>query len=231
MDREVSLRLNPEHTLLDAGCGRTAPMLVRYRGRAKRLVGIDLVEFPQSVSGAELYRRNLNETGLADSSIDIVMARSVMEHVEDPLAVYNEMYRVLRPGGRFVFLTANFWDYASLIAMAIPNRLHPWIVSRTEGREEADVFPTKYRTNTRRQVFALAHKSGFRVESFAYLGQYPGYFMFNGLLFLIATGYEKLISRFDALGCLRGWIFVVLQRPDTPSRREIESAIEISHTD
>ena len=40
----------------------------------------------------------------------------------------------------------------------------------------------------------------------------PSYFMFNGLLFALATGYEKLISRFGALAFLRGWILVTLKK-------------------
>ena len=69
------------------------------------------------------------------------------------------------------------------------------IVARTEGRAEHDVFPVCYLTNTRRAVYGWAERTGFEVESFRYLGQYPGYFMFNGFLFLLATAYEKVISR------------------------------------
>ena len=98
----------------------------------------------------------------------------------------------------------------------IPNRMHPWIVARTEGRAPNDVFPVCYGTNTRKAVCAWAKQTGFEVLSFRYLGQYPGYFMFNGFLFFLATGYEKLISRFDALAFLRGWIFAVLQKPVSP---------------
>jgi len=141
------------------------------------------------------------------------MSRSVMEHVTDPAQVYSEAHRVLRPGGRFIFLTANLWDYASLIALAVPNRFHPWIVARTEGRAECDVFPVAYRTNTRRAVEKWARHAGFEVATFRYLGQYPAYFMFNGFLFLLATGYEKLISNVTALNFLQGWIFVTLRKP------------------
>jgi len=75
------------------------------------------------------------------------------------------------------------------------------------------VFPTAYRTNTRRSVNKWAKRTGFEIVSFRYLGQYPSYFMFNGFLFLLATGYEKLISRVPALNVLQGWIFVTLRKP------------------
>jgi ubiquinone/menaquinone biosynthesis C-methylase UbiE len=212
LERVVESQLRPEHTLLDAGCGRTAPVLVKYRGKARRLIGVDLVDFDAPVDGVELINCDLGDIPLPDATVDIVMCRSVMEHIENPAAVYREMHRILKPGGVFVFLTGNLWDYAALIALAIPNRLHPWIVARTEGRREKDVFPIQYRTNTRRAVRKWASAAGFEIESFRYLGQYPGYFMFNGLLFLVATGYEKMLRRFESLRFLRGWIFVTLRK-------------------
>ena len=211
-EREVERLLRPEHTLLDAGCGRRAPVLEKYRTAAHRLIGVDLVAFDPAVKGIELYRTDLATLPIEDGCVDIVMSRSVMEHIEDPLRVYGEINRVLKPGGHFVFLTANFWDYAALIASVIPNRFHPGIVAMAQGRAEEDVFPTQYRTNTRRAVYKWASRTGFEVELFRYLGQYPAYFMFNGALFLLATGYEKLIGRFKALHFLQGWIFVVLQK-------------------
>ena len=210
--RTVESHLLPEHALLDAGCGRTAPVLAKYRGRVRRLIGIDLVEFDGAPEGIELLNNDLGRIDLPDACVDLVMARSVMEHVEDPDAVYREINRVLRPGGHFVFLTANLWDYASLIAKLIPNRFHPWIVARVEGREEHDVFPIQYRTNTHGAVARLARSTGFDIVSFTYHGQYPAYFNFNGALFLVATAYEKLISRFESLRFLRGWILVVLRK-------------------
>lgn len=212
-EREVARHLRPEHTLLDAGCGRGAPILLKFRDRARRLIGVDLVDFDPGLADVELHCCDLAAMPLEAESVDVAMARSVMEHVTDPAAVYQEMHRVLKPGGYFIFLTANFWDYASLIAAVIPNRLHPWIVARTEGRAEHDVFPIAYRTNTRRSVTKWARGAGFEVQSFRYMGQYPAYFMFNGALFLLATGYEKLIRNVRALNFLQGWIFVTLHKP------------------
>lgn len=211
-EREIAGLLRPEHTLLDAGCGSTAPVLGKYRGKAKRLIGVDMVDFDGNTADLELHRGDLASIPVATDSVDLIISRSVMEHVSDPLRVYREMNRVLRPGGRVVFLTPNLWDYGSIIARLVPNQWHPWIVSHTEGRAEEDVFPVVYRTNTRGAVERWTRESGFRVTSFRYLGQYPSYFMFNGVLFFLATGYEKLLSRFDALRGLRGWILVTLSK-------------------
>ena len=112
-----------------------------------------------------------------------------------------------------MFLTANMWDYGTLVARLVPNRFHGRIVRFAEGRAEEDTFPTAYKTNTRRDVDRLAHASGLEVEEFRYLSQYPNYLMFNGLLFAIGTAYEKVISRFEGLRLLRGWIMVTLLKP------------------
>jgi SAM-dependent methyltransferase len=172
------------------------------------LIGVDL----DAVPGVELLKQDLAHIPLASASVDVVMCRSVMEHVTDPAAVYAEIFRVLKPGGVFVFLTANFWDYASLIARLVPS-FHPAIVARTEGRAKAVVFPVAYRTNTRRSVERWSRQAGFELLSFRYLGQYPSYFLFNGFLFLLGTVYEKLISRVRPLNFLQGWIFVTLRKP------------------
>ena len=54
-----------------------------------------------------------------------------------------------------------------------------------------------YKANTRRAILRAADRAGLRVERLEYLGQYPCYFMFNGALFFLATGYEKLISHLE----------------------------------
>jgi len=211
-ERKIDSLISSNDTLMDAGCGRTAPVLRKYRGKVRRLIGVDVVEFPSPIEGVELLNSDLARMPVMDQSVDVVISRSVMEHIADPANVYREIARVLRPGGTFVFLTGNFWDYAAVITNIVPNRFHPWIVARTQGRAENDVFPTAYKTNTRRAVERWSRGAGFEVVSYQYLGQYPTYFMFNGFLFLIGTAYEKLISHFEALRFLRGWILVVLRK-------------------
>ncbi len=209
-------RLITEHgvqSLMDAGCGRTVPVLRKYLGRVKRLIGVELVDFTDVPPGIETCNANLGALPLADGSVDLIISRSVFEHLTDPQSVYRDFSRVLSPGGRVIFLTANMWDYGTLAARMVPNRLHARVVKMVEGREEEDTFPTAYKTNTRSDVNRLASDAGLHVESFQYLSQYPNYLMFNGLLFLLGTAFEKLIARFESLRWLRGWIMVTLTKP------------------
>jgi|APTNR8051073442_1049403.scaffolds.fasta_scaffold03595_10 ubiquinone/menaquinone biosynthesis C-methylase UbiE len=212
-EARVQSLLSKDSVLLDAGCGRTAPVLQKYLGKAGKLIGVDLVDFIEPLPGLTLRKADLSHIPVADSSVDIVMSRSVFEHLDDPLAVYQEVFRILKPGGRVVFLTANAWDYATIIARIIPNRFHPAIVARVEGRDESDVFPTRYRTNSFRSVKKLALATGFTLENFEYLSQYPNYLMFSGVLFFLGMCYEKLIAHFKTLNFLKGWILVVLRKP------------------
>lgn len=209
----VEKLMQPASTILDAGCGRSVPTLRKYQGRARRLIGIDLVEFRDVPPDIETYQTDLGKLPLRDSEVDLVFAQSVFEHLVDPDTVYRELFRVLRPGGAIVFLTANMWDYGTLVARMVPNRFHAKIVAKVEGRAEEDTFPTAYKTNTRADVERLAGGNGLVVEEFEYLSQYPNYLMFNGALFFLGMCFEKVIHRFHMLRFLRGWILVTLRKP------------------
>jgi len=212
-EQRVQSLLWPEAVLLDAGCGRTVPVLRKYIGRARRLIGVELVPFTDVPPGIESYNADLANLPLESGSVDIIMSRSVFEHLTEPESVYREFARVLRPGGRVVFLTANMWDYGTLVARLVPNRFHAAIVKRVEGRAEEDTFPIAYRTNTRRDVDRLSGSSGLKVEAFEYVSQYPNYLLFNGVLFFIGMCFEKIIAKFSSLRLLRGWILVTLHKP------------------
>jgi SAM-dependent methyltransferase len=214
-EEKISYHLHESHILLDAGCGRDAPVLKRFHGKVRKLIGIDLVEFDANAIGTdiEVLNSDLTQIKLTNASIDIAISRGVLEHIEKPLLAYREIFRILKPGGYFIFLTPNLGHYSSLISKAIPNRFHSCIVLRTEGRKEEDTFPTYYRSNTLRTISNLAKRTGFDLVSSEYLGQHPSYFMFNPILFLLTAGYEKFVAKFEIFGFLRGWLLVSLRKP------------------
>lgn len=155
-------------SILDIGCGYAAPDLESVGGPYTHTkIGVDLVtEFrPQEAPTVNFVRADVAHLPFSDSSFDLVMSKSVLEHLVEPEAVFNEVARVLRPGGTFVFLTPNWFDYVSVFASVIPNRWHPKIVRILTGRDEDDTFPTMYRANTTRRLRRLCQQVGLESES------------------------------------------------------------------
>jgi SAM-dependent methyltransferase len=211
-EKKILSLLTGREVLLDAGCGRDAPVLQRFCDKAGCCLGVDL-EDPREISGKIRYLKNsIENIPVESNSVDVVISRAVLEHIESPLSVYREIYRILKTGGRFVFLVPNLWDYVSLLSFAVPNKCHKSIVYKFEGRNMSDVFPAFYKTNTSAAIKRLSRTSGFKILELSYLGQYPSIFVFNRYLFILGTMYEKFICKLNSLRYLRPWILVELQK-------------------
>ena len=143
---------------------------------------------------------------------DVVISRSVVEHLEDPPRVFREFFRVLRPGGRVVIITPNRYDYVSLIAAVTPYWLHRVVVSRVFRVPEDDVFPTLYRANTLSALRRAMADAGLVERELDTINHYPAYLMFSPVLFRLGVVYERLTSM-RLLRSLRGSILGVFERP------------------
>jgi ubiquinone/menaquinone biosynthesis C-methylase UbiE len=101
--------VGPEDTVLDVACG---PGLVAcaFAGKAKHVTGIDLT--PAMIARAQEIQREQGLTNLTwqlgnvlplpfpDGAFSLVVTRYTFHHFLDPKAVFAEMVRVCRPGGR-----------------------------------------------------------------------------------------------------------------------------------
>jgi SAM-dependent methyltransferase len=95
--------------VLDAGCGSSA-FLLRYRGRIKHLVGLDIHEPTTPLPDFDAFVV-ADMCGQPDvfppASFDIVMSKFTIEHLADPAAAFAAIRSWLRPGGSVLLVTVN----------------------------------------------------------------------------------------------------------------------------
>ena len=121
-DRPNTLSLLPDVKglrVLDAGCGPGlyAEWLADHGADIVAVdVTPDFVEMSRERLGgrATVLRADLTERldFAEDASFDVVLAPLVLDYIEDWRAVFAEFYRILKPGGSFVFSAGHpFADY------------------------------------------------------------------------------------------------------------------------
>ena len=204
--------LRPGQRLLDAGCGRYLKFCKELSGTA-RVVGIDLESTLETDNQNAPFgvRGDLGRLPFASENFDMVISRSVVEHLEDPLRAFQEFRRVLRPGGKVVIVTPNKYDYVSLIAAITPYRLHRRLVSRIFQSSEDDVFPTRYRANTLSTMRKAMNAAGFVEKELGTINHYPAYLTFSPILFRLGVLYGRLTS-LELFRGLRASILCVFEK-------------------
>jgi ubiquinone/menaquinone biosynthesis C-methylase UbiE len=216
----ISRHLTPGARLLDAGCGRYLRFCHEFSATAE-VVGVDLEQSFETRNDHRPFavRADIGALPFPNAHFDMIISRSVVEHLEDPPSVFREFFRVLRPGGKIVIITPNKYDYVSLIAAITPYWLHRALVSRIFGVPEDDVFPTLYRANTMSALRKGMKTAGLIVREMDTINHYPAYLMFSPVLFRLGVAYERLTS-LRILRGLRGSILCVFEKEAASQKAE-----------
>jgi len=86
---------------------------------------------------------------LESASIDVVCVSSLLQEAADPAAVVAEVYRVLKPGGKVLAVTAARYDVDFWFHVCFP--WHRWL---SGARPAADAGPARYSARGLRRLFA-----------------------------------------------------------------------------
>lgn len=106
-------RLQPGETVVDLGCGAGMDVFLAANqvGRSGRVIGVDMTpemlerarahaaggDYPQ----VEFQQGDIERLPLPSGSAAVVLSNCVINLAPDKAAVYREIFRVLKPGGRF----------------------------------------------------------------------------------------------------------------------------------
>lgn len=115
----LPLRVNfdgfPGKRLLDVGCG-LGNDLARFVSGGANGTGIDISPVAIDLARKNFKHRHLNaefkhmngeKMSFADNSFDVVYCHTVIHFTPDPGALIQEIYRVLKPGGKAILMTIN----------------------------------------------------------------------------------------------------------------------------
>jgi SAM-dependent methyltransferase len=126
----AELRLGPGSTLLDLACGQGAYGLLIAKKTGAFLIGVDfsaqaLTEAREQaaamgVSNVSFRTGELTATGLPGASVEAVLCTDAIQFPDEPAVAYDEIRRVLKPGGR-VALTC--WEPADRADGRVPDRI------------------------------------------------------------------------------------------------------------
>jgi SAM-dependent methyltransferase len=148
--------------VLDAGCGRTSP-LIAFRDRINRFVGVDIhapaepLPYLDEFATVDLCA---DSAAFPDGTFDLILSNFTLEHFADPPAALANLQRWLRPGGTLVATTVNRrhpFVAAYLALPDAPRRMLQPVIKATA----ADAHPLVGACNDPATVQAALAEAGF----------------------------------------------------------------------
>jgi SAM-dependent methyltransferase len=115
----AEFRRHASQRVLEVGCG-TGCDLLQFANHGAHAVGIDItpehLRLAQERVGqlAEVRQADARELPFSDGSFDYVYSHGVLHHIENPRRVVEEIFRVLRTGGRFNVHVYALWSHFTL---------------------------------------------------------------------------------------------------------------------
>ena len=169
--------VTPQTRWLELGCGHQ--ILPDWRLEVER----ELVSRAAQVAGvnpdknAVAKHRSIRDIRIATAealpfpanSFDLVTANMVVEHLADPAKAFREIFRVLAPGGAFLFHSPNVDSYVIVVSGWLPDPVKQMAARILDGRKGEDVYPTHYRCNSEHAISEVAEASGFELASIRFI--------------------------------------------------------------
>ena len=162
----MTLRLMEKHhlqgDLLEFGAGiGTLIAELHARGYRGTINGVDMIPKPKGLPEAIAWTQaDLNErTRLADNSFDVIISTEVIEHLENPRAVFREFHRLLRPSGTLLITTPNQESLRSFLSLILDGHFPAF----KEGS-----YPAHITALVRKDLEYVCLETGFSPPEFSY---------------------------------------------------------------
>jgi|GEM_PF-3221521 len=183
--------------VLDIGAGKRFHFADLLEERADLCIlgqDISMAEMEGNASLFERFACDACETiPVADSSLDLILARATIEHLHDVDAFLRLAQRKLRPGGKLIVTFAGKWATFAILNRLLPERAKVAVLhTLVPGSKGLLGFPAHYDHSSFRAFSSAGRAAGY-IEEIGYVSYYGlSYFRFFVPFFLLAYVIDTL---------------------------------------
>jgi SAM-dependent methyltransferase len=132
------------------------------------VVGVDVVQAERGVRrDADEHRvMDLEAVDLESEEYDVVLCINVLEHARQPLLLFDEVWKALKSGGRFVIVLPNVASVKGVVTRLFPWALTRWFygtILRADAHPARAVHSSSLRPSS---LLAHARSGGWTVDFF-----------------------------------------------------------------
>jgi ubiquinone/menaquinone biosynthesis C-methylase UbiE len=211
------MNASPGGVVMDVGGGHLCPFAAgRDPSMGIRIIAVDISETQLRRNQAVDWKvagDACRPLPLRDGAVDLVVTRSVLEHLPDNEAFVAETARVTRPGGAGVHVfPARFAPFA-VINQLVPDRVARAVLHFVFPHWKSECgFPAHYHRCTADEMTAQMRRHGMEIEEI-HLRYYQSiYFKFLLPLYLVSLAYDLAVWACD-LRLLACQVLLVVRKP------------------
>jgi SAM-dependent methyltransferase len=194
----AEFRYHGGHKVLEIGCG-TGCDLLQFAKHGAEAYGIDITEEHLRLAKervgdkADVRFGDARALPFPDATFDYVYSHGVLMHSSEPEKIATEIFRVLKPGGRFMIHVYSRWSYITLRLLTLHGR--QWRRG-TEGPELSSVHVDLYTARRLRKLFSSFFVVCSKEELVIAGHRIPAWTCLPNLLgwFLVAEGWKPAVA-------------------------------------
>ena len=202
--------LKPHGLILDNGCG------TGHLGEVlpqEKIVGVDLSQ--EMVERArkrlyKVYQASAEKLPFPEDHFDTIFCRSLLHHLEKPRLAVDEVYRVLKPGGKVLF------------SDTLKNPIT--VIPREIMRRKSDHFSEGHKNFARQELLNLVEEK-LLIKSTHYIGfvaytlfgfpdviNFQKFIPFKSIFYPIFLGLDNILSKLPIINRLAANIVVIAEK-------------------